>query len=232
MTKLVLAGIAAVLLFGGAGFAVARPSRRRGPRKTAPADWWGLKPLPEGSKKRAWLEDLVQRVRPIADAYGMPLSVAVAQAALETGWGGKGASNPWGLRGIGDVGSSLITTHEVRDPSKGKVKLTGQKFAKFSSLEAAAEGYMRFLQGPRYQEGAQWISADDGRWLLWVWGAGYATSTRYGQTAASISRKVAATLQDPDLAVTWSDEHQAIADALSGAKPGSQRHNLTRELLA
>lgn len=194
-----------------------------------PEDLWGKKAL--SGAKLAWLRSLAADSRGVLAAASMPAAVAFGQAAVETGWGSAGRNNPWGQRGRGDAGSDLITTTECFKAGADCTNLTGQQFAKYSSQTAAALGYIKFLSGPSYKEGWPYRNADPGRWLLWLWGMGYATANHYASSVVDASRKVAVSLNDASLAINWTDAHQAIADQLSSADAGSQRRALTRKLL-
>lgn len=194
-----------------------------------PANKWGKKPL-TGSKL-AWLQNLADRTRPVFEAQGFPASVALAQSAVETGYGHdkhgnpsqSGKSNPWGKRGSGDVGSDFITTTEFLHGEK--VTLTNQQFARFSSLEAAARGYIAFVSGPSYKK--FWaLRSDPGYWLLAVWGMGYATGRTYGQSVVDASRKIAVSLDDASLAIPW-DSVKANIAAQFTAEIDRKESNLT-----
>jgi hypothetical protein len=227
--KWALAIAALLALMVPAGFAMAATPRRK--YAVFPADRWGIKPWPSTDFRARRLAAIVEETEPVLEAAGMPVAVAIGQSALETGWYKAGVANPWGIRGSGDAGSDFITTKEVFDPAVGAVTLTDQKFARFSSNAAAARGLVKFLSGPMYREGWALRAADDGLWLLWLWGMGYATSTNYPSAVVATSRRAAVQLERPDLAVTWSPNHQAIADQLAVLPAGSQRRAKTRALL-
>lgn len=193
-----------------------------------PPDKWGKKGV--GGGKAVWLRGIVDATNGIITEGGMPLSVAYGQAAVETGWGGSGRNNPWGIRGTGDAGSQAWSTSEHLDGEW--VEQSGQKFAKYTSEAAAAHAYVAFLSGPMYRDGWHYRSADPGRWLLWLWGMGYASAPGYPGAVVDCSRNVAVTLGDASLAVEpWTAEHAAIAADLKGYKFGSARRERTRALL-
>lgn len=194
-----------------------------------PEGLWGKKPL--SGKKLDWLRNLVAQTKSVLIAAGMPPSVAYGQAAIETGWGSAGLNNPWGQRGKGDAGSDSITTTECFEAGQPCTKLTGQTFAKFSSPTAASLGYIKFLSGKSYMDGWAFRSTDSGRWLLWLWGMGYATANHYATAVVDASRKIAVSLDDASLAIDWSDAHADIAKALSQVNAGKDRRALARKLL-
>lgn len=190
-----------------------------------------LKRWPDSSAKRQWVLHLAQVAGPVIAKRGFPLSVAFAQAAGESGWGTRMPDNPWGLRGIGDAGSNVITTKEEFDPGK-VVTQTGQKFAKFSSLAAAASGYCDFLSGKSYKAGWDLRDADDGLWLLWLWGMGYATASTYPPFIVAVANRVAVELDNPEYTIAWDSTKASIAAKLSKVKAGPERRELTKKLLA
>lgn len=179
--------------------------------------------------KRDWVTKLVAETEDTLAAGNMPLNVAFGMACSETGYGQAGAANPWGMRGAGDAGSDYITTHEQLDHVV--VKQHNQKFAKFSSLAAAAKGYVSFVSGPRYRKGWAYRDTDHGKWLLWVWGQGYGTADNYPPVVVDASRNVAKVLGRPELIVQWTDEHRALKNAIAAAPAGPKRWAKTQELL-
>ena len=180
-------------------------------------------------EKREWVHKLVTETEDTLAGANMPLSVAFGMACAETGYGQAGAANPWGMRGAGDAGSDYITTHEQLNHVV--VKQHNQKFAKFSSLAAAARGYASFVSGPRYKKGWAYRDTDHGKWLLWVWGQGYGTADNYPPVVVDASRNVAKVLDRPELIVQWTDEHRALKDAIADAPAGPKRWAKTQELL-
>lgn len=193
-------------------------------------DLAGFGKTPLRGDKLAWVQKIVGEASDTLRQGNTPRSVAFGQAAVETGWGTSGAADPWGERGAGDAGSDLITTHEVIDGQS--VKMTGQKFAHYSSLDAAAKGYIAFLDGKSYRPGHPWRQSDPGRWLLWLWAMGYATATHYPSSVVDASRKIAVTLNDPTLAVhPWTAQHEALASQLADVAAGSGRRKLAGQLL-
>lgn len=219
----ILLGIA-VLWF--ASDAVAHTSRAA-TKKKLPT----LKPWPETSLKRQWLLPFAAIAVPILHNRGFPASVALGMAATESGYGSAMPDNPWGVRGKGDAGTNTITTQE--DFGAGKVTLPDQKFAKYSTVEAATNAYCDFLSGTRYRNG--WSlrdGADDGLWLLWLWGMGYASGSGYAQTASGASRRIAVELDDPEFVVTWDANKAAMAKKIGAKVFGKARREETVRLLS
>jgi len=186
---------------------------------------------PDTSPKVVWLARLNAEARDILECARIPPNVGFAQAALESGFGSRMATNPWGVRGAGDAGSQFISTTEYFEAGTATA-LSNQKFAKYTSLGAAAKGYVAFCNGKSYRPGHAFVEVDPGRWLLWLWGMGYATAPNYAVTVQDVSIRVALQLDDAALAIPWSAWHEDVAHKLSKVAAGAVRRNLTAKLLA
>lgn len=209
--------------------------RRRVRTFAHPAAWpenrWGMKAKTGGAAD--YLRDLTTEGADLIAAAGFPPSVALAQAMVETGWGSSMRANPFGQRGAGDAGSVSITTTECYGAAGEACETqTGQDFARFSSLAAACRAYARFVDGPMYRGGHKYRRSDPGRWLLWLWGMGYATGPNYPSAVVDASRRVGLTLEDLRLVIPWDDSHRAILDELQQHAAGKARRSATRALLA
>lgn len=129
-------------------------------------------------------------------AFGVPMLVALAQSALETGWGARVAGNNYfGIRADkswrGEV--VLITTHEVI----GGVR-QAQSAQRFRAYPSAAESYLdwgRFLAtNPRYHD-AFAVKGDPKAFARAIAKAGYATDPSYAdklcQVIDSVQKRLA-----------------------------------------
>lgn len=214
-----------------AGVAMAQTSKPSFAHPAAfPPNLWGMKA--KTGPQAAYLRELVAEGREVIESAGFPASVAIAQAMVETGWGGSMHMNPFGKRGVGDAGSVSITTSECYGAAGDACETqTGQQFAWFSSLRAACEGYVRFCSTTRYQGGHRYRQPDPGRWLLWLWGVGYATAPSYPSTVVDTSRRVGLTLGDISMVIDWNDGHRALLKQLQQYSAGSERKAATERLL-
>lgn len=98
-------------------------------------------------KQRAFIQRFAPAAQEIEDKYGVPASVALAQAGLESGWDAD-ARTLFGIKGRGDAGSNNMATTENYG---GKYVHINDNFAAYSSPEAAFDAYGRLIsQNPRY----------------------------------------------------------------------------------
>jgi flagellum-specific peptidoglycan hydrolase FlgJ len=121
-------------------------------------------------------------------AAGVPASIILAQAALESGWGKRATTghNFFGIKGSGPAGS---TTEKTREFVNGKwVKTT----AEFRAYHDAAESFTdhgRFLaENPRYAEALR-HAHDPVRFAEELQKARYATDPNYAEKLIAIIRK-------------------------------------------
>lgn len=127
---------------------------------------------------------------------GIPASVTLAQAALETGWGKTAHAdfrNLFGIKGSGDAGSKVVNTHEVYDGVSVKKK---DAFAQYSSYLASIEAHSKYLlnakrksglNGLRYGEALTHIF-EPNLFAYLLREGGYATSTSYGAKLVGLMR--------------------------------------------
>ena len=82
-------------------------------------------------------------------AYGVPASVILAQAGLESGWvkHSLGGFNLFGIKGSGPAGSTTTTTKEQ---VKGKWITKTATFAKFHNLDEAMDQHGKVFSKPAY----------------------------------------------------------------------------------
>ncbi|WP_334073031.1 glycoside hydrolase family 73 protein [Paenibacillus sp. A14] len=108
---------------------------------------------------------------------GVPASLTIAQAALESNWGSSGlarqANNLFGIKGTGPAGSVMMPTTEYRNGSPIRINAP---FRKYRSWAESIADHTRLLENKRYagvlrrpgQEAAKAVAA-----------AGYATDPSY-----------------------------------------------------
>lgn len=126
---------------------------------------------------------------------GVPYLVALAQSALESGWGKKApGNNLFGIRADKSwAGEKVaITTKEFIG---GKmVTLKGQMFRAYPTTEGSFKDWGRFLWvNPRYRA-AFAVKNDPEKFARAIAAAGYATDPKYGdklvQMIASVKKRV------------------------------------------
>ncbi len=132
-----------------------------------------------------FLESLIEGAQATHKKYGVPASVSIAQAILESGWGKKAPGN--NLFGIKDdkswQGECIdVPTHEYINGKKVAVTC---KFRAYPSFSESIEDHGKFLaENKRYHEafecntGAGFAKA--------IAKAGYATDTSYANLLCSL----------------------------------------------
>jgi flagellum-specific peptidoglycan hydrolase FlgJ len=122
-------------------------------------------------------------------ATGVPASVSVAQAILETGWGkhtiGE-ARNLFGIKGRGPAGSVRAPTREYIG---GKWVTVDADFAKYDSFEQSITDHARFfLRNRRYARALQFKNNPEA-FAREIHKAGYATGPDYADQLIALMRQ-------------------------------------------
>lgn len=121
---------------------------------------------------------------------GVPASVTMAQAILESGWGKSGlstnANNFFGIKGKGPAGSITMRTREVFN---GQSTYINAPFRKYNSpAESFADHGKFFLQNKRYATAMK--NTDNGhRFAQEIARAGYATDPTYAKQLSGLINK-------------------------------------------
>ncbi len=118
---------------------------------------------------------------------GVPASIVLAQAALETGWGGSSigdAKNLFGIKGSGPAGSITVPTQEYQN---GRMVTINDRFRKYNSWAESIEDHGRLLQNSRYSQAMANRNNPD-QFARELQRAGYATDPEYANKLISIMR--------------------------------------------
>ncbi len=116
---------------------------------------------------------------------GVPASVTLAQAALETGWGRAtigDAKNLFGIKGTGPAGSIRVPTREVIN---GRSVTINDNFRKYNNWSESIDDHARLLQGARYRPAMAVRNSPD-EFARQLQRCGYATDPNYARTLISI----------------------------------------------
>jgi LysM repeat protein len=121
---------------------------------------------------------------------GVPASVTIAQAILESGWGRseltRQANNYFGIKGTGPAGSVTMRTREVIN---GRETYVNAQFRKYNSAaESFADHAQFFIRNPRYATAMQHTN-DAFRFAAEIHKAGYATDPNYTKLLHGIMRQ-------------------------------------------
>jgi peptidoglycan hydrolase-like protein with peptidoglycan-binding domain len=136
-----------------------------------------------------FIEFVGSRARNAMAATGVPASVTVAQAILETGWGKHTigpAKNLFGIKGKGPAGSISVPTREFVN---GRWITVQANFAKYHSFEQSITEHARFfLRNKRYAK-ALAVKNDAESFAREIHRAGYATGPTYANDLISLMRR-------------------------------------------
>jgi flagellum-specific peptidoglycan hydrolase FlgJ len=111
-------------------------------------------------------------------------SVAIAQAALESGWNAN-AKTLFGIKGVGPAGFVATPTQEEIDGKK--ITVTDQ-FRAYHTREEAVKDYINLLTTkPRYARVLR--APDPQKQILAIYQAGYATDSNYVRNVMDIIRQ-------------------------------------------
>src|SRR3954462_9229586 len=110
---------------------------------------------------------------------GVPASVTLAQAILESGWGDGHMGDAWNFFGIKAQASEPFVVMHTREIVNGKDVFIDAKFRRFASMEECFCAHGEFLRdNPRYAPAFK--TTDCESFARAVHAAGYATDPRYG----------------------------------------------------
>lgn len=136
--------------------------------------------------------EFVKLIIPFAQASeratGVPASVTIAQAILETGWGKTArhtGNNLFGIKGRGTAGSHTAWTREY---VRGRWVRVRAKFASYGSMEDAFIAHANLISGKKRYAKAMAVRGDAYAFARAVHRAGYATDPGYTKKLHSIMR--------------------------------------------
>lgn len=144
--------------------------------------------------------DLVEKFGAAAKAsqqkYGVPASITIAQAILESGWGesqlAKQCNNFFGIK---DVDHESYQEFPTTEYSKGRKTRELARFEKYPSFESCFAAHARLLSiADRYQPA---MAADNPRsFALQLLACGYSTDPSYPDKLIALVRQYALTRFD------------------------------------
>ena len=132
-----------------------------------------------------YIEQYAEAAKEQMRTTGIPASITLAQAIIESGNGqsylSKTANNHFGIKaGVGWTGDFVIANDDKK----------GEHFRSYSSVEESYTDHSRFLQvNPRYSALFNLASDDYEGWARGLQSAGYATNDKYASTLIDIVRQ-------------------------------------------
>ena len=168
------------------------------------------------NQQQEFIASIAPHAQELQSKYGVPASIAIAQAALESGWGKKAAGNNfYGVKGSANGSSVEVATHEFLG---GVRRAVTDNFRAYSSAFDSMEDYGHLLASKaRYVGVVQASSANEAADALQR--AGYATDPRYAE-------KLKAIIADNDL--TRFDD-PSYKGYMEGARFAQTRQRLQQE---
>ena len=138
-------------------------------------------------QKDAFLAIAVGPARASQKATGVPASVILAQAILESGWGEHHMGEAWNFFGIKARRSEPFVVVRTREVVDGKDVFVDARFRRFADMEECFREHGRFLRdNPRYAPAFETTTAED--FARAIHTAGYATDPRYSDLLIGIMR--------------------------------------------
>lgn len=137
----------------------------------------------------AHVETFIQKALPAARkvkaSWGVPVSICIAQAALESAWGQIVKDNAYfGIKGKSQSGAS--TTFTTTEFVAGKKLTTKDTFRAYKDFEEAADDYGRLLSSNPLYQGCFAFKNDPLKFAEQLQKAGYATDPNYAAKLKSI----------------------------------------------
>ena len=134
--------------------------------------------------------EFVEFIAPYAQASeqetGIPASITIAQAALETGWGRsarRAQNNLFGIKGSGNAGSARLWTREY---VRGRWVRVRASFAAYTSFRESVIAHGRLIsERPTYARAMEVVN-DPRAFARALQRAGYATDPGYASKLLSI----------------------------------------------
>lgn len=140
--------------------------------------------------------DFLRRLVPGALALqrraGLPASVILAQAILESDWGrsllARRNKNLFGIKAHSRTNPSKVTVFSTREYTGGRARREKARFASYDTFEECLDDYARLLARPRYAP-ARAVTANPDAFARELQRCGYATDPRYAHKLSLLIRR-------------------------------------------
>lgn len=138
---------------------------------------------------QAFIQSIARHAQEIEETTGIPASVTIAQAIIESGWGKSllsEANNFFGIKGRGPAGSISVNVYEYINGQRVRVN---SHFRKYNSLIESFQDHARVIsESPRYKKAMQLVD-DPKSFVRELKRAGYATNPRYADIIIGIMER-------------------------------------------
>jgi hypothetical protein len=139
-------------------------------------------------EKDAFFAMAVEPARASQQETGVPASVTLAQAIVESGWGDSHMGDAWNYFGIKAQGDEPFVVVRTREVVGGKDVFIDAKFRRFASTEECFRAHGHFLRdNSRYAPAFQ--TGDAESFARAIHAAGYATDPHYSDALIEIMRE-------------------------------------------
>ncbi|WP_080833086.1 glycoside hydrolase family 73 protein [Cohnella massiliensis] len=140
--------------------------------------------MADNSTQLAFFTKVLPQAQADQRTHGVPASLKLAQAALESNWGRSGltqkANNLFGIKGTGPAGSVTMPTREVVN---GQTVTVDAAFRAYHDWSQSIADHSLLLTRPRY---AKVLNADGKTAARAAAAAGYATDPNYADKLIAI----------------------------------------------
>ncbi|MFQ5664361.1 MAG: glycoside hydrolase family 73 protein [Terriglobia bacterium] len=138
-----------------------------------------------------FLRRVVSPVLRLQQRTGLPASVVLAQAILESNWGrsllARRNRNLFGIKAHTRTNAAAVV-YSTREYTGGRRRRQKARFAHYPGYEACLEDYARLLARPRYAS-ARAVAANPFAFAVELQRCGYATDPRYAYKLSILIRR-------------------------------------------
>ena len=185
-----------------------------------------------GDDKKALIKEVESVVAKTSESYNIPQGVIFGQWALESSYGRKdiGGYNYFGIKGSGSAGSTSARTNE--EYQSGRVSRETASFAKYKDMQDGFNAYGQMISSSkRYKYATEVFKNDPAKFIIWIWGRGYATDSQYPISIARTAKSIGLTIGRSDIGWDYTPEELNLIDRMTKLDAGKERYDLvTREL--
>jgi flagellum-specific peptidoglycan hydrolase FlgJ len=140
---------------------------------------------PRPANVKAFIIKTLQSAKSVKLKYGIPVSIIIAQAALESGWGGHVKDNAYfGIKAHNT--SATTTSFKTTEFVNGKKVSISDAFRAYKNFEEAAQDYGKFLTANARYKAAFTYKNNPEKFADQLQTAGYATDPLYAKKLKSI----------------------------------------------
>lgn len=169
--------------------------------------------------RNEFISSVAGYVQKYAAAYGILVhSPVIAQAVLESGWGGSRLSsqyhNYFGLKCGSRWTGKSVNMKTQEEYTRGALTTISDNFRVYDSMEEGIKGYFEFIQLPRYRN-LKGIT-DPEKYLETIRADGYATSSSYVENCMKLIRQYGLAKYDEGEKKTMGKTAESVLNVMRG----------------